>query len=434
MKSDLWQRRVGWLALVAVILFSGAVAQTRLLAADDAQDQSSPGSKADIDKKMKENLQLKTHEKEQRDVEAAKEKVRAQMEQTQQDMATAKEKARAQMEKAQQEMEKARAEYQKAFEQSLAPQIRYDFKQLQQKFPQFGGDSGKYWIGVECREASPELRAQLGLKDNEGLVVMHVAEDSPAAKAGIKQHDVIVAVGKGGTPHPLSNVADLIKVMDQSEGKDVVPLKIVRAGKEQTVDVTPAERPDVTARLLMQPGQGYLYSGNVMKAPPLPDNVSVTVTRQGDKPAKVVVSRGDDKWELTDGELDKLPEDLRPIVQGMLGGGPMTITIGPGGKTDAYNKMLQILTQPEKAPTWAAPQFPQPPQAGVAPQPPSKPYKAPAVDPEALMRRLDELDRRLDQLQQELRGPRDGRDPMPRMRPPRGEDSRDAEKLTPRDN
>jgi len=167
-----------------------------------------------------------------------------------------------------------------------------------------------------------------------------------------------------------------------------------------------------------------------------------------------MVSRGDEKWELTDGELDKLPEDLRPIVQGMLGGGPMTITIGPGGKVDAYNKALQLLMQPQKAPNWAvAPQGPQPPQAGAVPQAPAKPSKAPAVDPETLMRRLDELDQRLQQLQQELRGPRDGgRDATPRMRspgqaedegnapriprPPRPmrEDPRDSSTTSPRDN
>src|SRR5262249_13601414 len=121
-------------------------------------------------------------------------------------------------------------------------------------------------------------------------------------KAGIKQHDVIVAAGQGGTPHRLGSVADLIKGMDQSEGKDVVPLKIIRAGKEQTVDGAPAQRPEPTpARVFMQPGQGYLYAGN-MKAPLLPDNVSVTIMRQGNKPAKITVSRGDEKWELTDGE------------------------------------------------------------------------------------------------------------------------------------
>ena len=58
--------------------------------------------------------------------------------------------------------------------------------------------------------------------------------------------------------------------------------------------------------------------------PKLPENTSVVVTREGDKPAKIVVKQGEKKWEITEDEINKLPEALRPAVEQMLGLGPVS--------------------------------------------------------------------------------------------------------------
>lgn len=51
----------------------------------------------------------------------------------------------------------------------------------------------------------------------------------------------------------------------------------------------------------------------------LPENLTIVVTKQGSQPAKVAVSRGDAKWDVTEEQLDKLPDDVRPHVERMLG-------------------------------------------------------------------------------------------------------------------
>jgi hypothetical protein len=51
----------------------------------------------------------------------------------------------------------------------------------------------------------------------------------------------------------------------------------------------------------------------------LPKDLRVIITKEGDGPAKIKVRRGDDEWEVTDKELDKLPEDVRPHVKKFLG-------------------------------------------------------------------------------------------------------------------
>src|SRR5262249_41452294 len=63
----------------------------------------------------------------------------------------------------------------------------------------------------------------------------------------------------------------------------------------------------------------------------LPDNVTISIVRHGKDPANITVTRGDQKWDTTEKDLDKLPEDLRPHIQRMIGGlGPVQISMPRG--------------------------------------------------------------------------------------------------------
>ena len=219
------------------------------------------------------------------------------------------------------------------------------------------------------------------------------------------------------------------------------PLKLIRAGKEQVVQITPAERPKDPVQFLARPGMGMVF-GNVAPGP-LPDNVSVSVSRSGNKPAKISVSRGDEKWDITDQELNKLPDDLRPFVERMLGGGPMTIDVqGLPNKINAQGTIrlwpqLRIDGQvqgglPPSVTQYFTPTAPIQPGAAPAPTAMSAtPVQPPAADPRVhaflphaqaapldvsgdLIKRLDELDRQLQQLQDELRRVRDHEPNPPR--------------------
>ncbi len=125
-------------------------------------------------------------------------------------------------------------------------------------------EPGKYWIGVECREAPPELKSQLGLAEDEGLVVVHLTADGPAAKAGIKRHDIVVSAGDD----KLKRVPDLIKAVNAADGKEI-SLKVIRAGKEQTIAITPAERPKEDSQIIARPAQ-VLCSLAVVRLPNCP--------------------------------------------------------------------------------------------------------------------------------------------------------------------
>jgi membrane-associated protease RseP (regulator of RpoE activity) len=92
----------------------------------------------------------------------------------------------------------------------------------------------QYRIGVTLAEADDTLRSQLRLAAGEGLVVTEVVNDSPAAGAGIRPHDVLIKLdGKR-----LSTVEN-VNAQIQEIGERQVSLDYVRAGEERTCDVTP---------------------------------------------------------------------------------------------------------------------------------------------------------------------------------------------------
>ena len=55
-----------------------------------------------------------------------------------------------------------------------------------------GADSASAW---RRRTSRSQLRRAVGLPEREGLLVREVEDDSPAAKAGIAEGDLLVAIG-----------------------------------------------------------------------------------------------------------------------------------------------------------------------------------------------------------------------------------------------
>lgn len=89
-------------------------------------------------------------------------------------------------------------------------------------------------IGIEVDGVGDTLRAQLGLAEDEGVLVAGVGEGTPAAKAGLLKHDVIVAVNgqKVGNRWTLRRL-----VSEALEAKGEVELTRVRQAKRETVKV-----------------------------------------------------------------------------------------------------------------------------------------------------------------------------------------------------
>jgi membrane-associated protease RseP (regulator of RpoE activity) len=171
----------------------------------------------------------------------------------------------------------------------------------------------EYWLGLNTAPPSDMMRNRLKLSAGEGLVVEYVVVNSPAAKSGIKLHDVLVkADGK-----PLRAAGDLIDVIQKAKQQEI-HIDLIRGGKTEKVTVKPAKR-EVVVNVRLG-GFQAVPRHDIVARPDLtlPDDMTLTISKTGKKPAKITAEQGAQKWEATEGELEKLPDPVRAYVERML--------------------------------------------------------------------------------------------------------------------
>lgn len=93
------------------------------------------------------------------------------------------------------------------------------------------------YLGVVggTRPLPPVVAARLGR--SQGLEVVQLLDASPAARAGVRAGDTIVALDG----HPIGGVGDLQRLMDGSLVGRRVPLEVERAGRDLVLEVIPSE-------------------------------------------------------------------------------------------------------------------------------------------------------------------------------------------------
>lgn len=101
------------------------------------------------------------------------------------------------------------------------------------------------WLGVTIQPVTPELAKQFNLKEEKGVLIGDVIEDSPAEKAGLQRGDVIVEYDGKEVDEP----ASLRNMVANTPPNKEVAIKILREGKPKTVKATIAELPAEMQRL-----------------------------------------------------------------------------------------------------------------------------------------------------------------------------------------
>lgn len=283
-----------------------------------------------------------------------------------------------------------------------------------------------HWLGVYCLPVDGALRAQLNLKGEAGLVVETVMDDGPAAKAGIKQHDILLQFGN----EPLKGVGQLMEVVGK-QGEKETEVKLLRGGKEMTIKVTPAKRPETPGdALIFDPYASRTHSIPALPERPLKmqffhpgvvvgqatveasgeegkkvkeahivvesDGVLLKMRKQGDGPAKFLLKRGDEEWSVDENSLDKLPEELRPLVKkafmGAQGERPFTVQMMPLAQAPGANA-IPVAPLPAPAAVGAP---------GVAIVRPFTFPATPPHGPEAMLKQIEDMHRMLHELRHQV--------------------------------
>src|SRR5271168_3104012 len=93
------------------------------------------------------------------------------------------------------------------------------------------GKVSRGWLGVQIQEVTPAIAASLGLHGEQGALVAVVTPDSPGAKAGLKQGDVILSFDSNEVGH----LRDLPRLVAATAPDTGATMKVWRNG--QTIEL-----------------------------------------------------------------------------------------------------------------------------------------------------------------------------------------------------
>ena len=166
--------------------------------------------------------------------------------------------------------------------------------------PQVNRPAGA-WLGVLTKPVSETLRVHLDVK--EGVVLDYVAPDSPASKAGLRQHDIILTV----EGEPIGSQDDLRAAIQAHKPGDKVNLEVVVQGGKGEREVEMAARPQE------EPG---LPGGGGAERQQLPGLLFQNLPGLPGDLENLLPGGGEDLQRQLEGHMKRFEKQLREMEQG----------------------------------------------------------------------------------------------------------------------
>jgi len=171
-------------------------------------------------------------------------------------------------------------------------------------------------LGVTVAPAPAALAAQFGLEQGQGLVIVNVAPDSPAAKADLQRHDLLHKLDET----PITSPGELRQLLQQYAGREVT-LHIIRKAQPLALRINlPAAAPEPDARGLIR--ATFLGVATEALTPPLAEQLNIDFVPgvltiaviDGSPAAKAGVKRHDIIQKIDDQPIAH-PDELRQIIR-----------------------------------------------------------------------------------------------------------------------
>ncbi|WNG15357.1 Do family serine endopeptidase [Cystobacter fuscus] len=204
------------------------------------------------------------------------------------------------------------------------------------------------WLGVSVQDLTPELARALKVPQDKGAIVTGVQENTPSARAGLQQDDILTAVnGK-----PVDSAHALTRDIGFRPPDETVTLTVYRAGQPREVRVKLAERPDLEGFSTESPGDEReesgrrlgmrlqdvdprLVPGAIRGALIIEVDPGSPAERAGLQPGMVIVEAG--------GRPVNNPREFAQAVRGQSPGSVLLLRIQLG-----ESRLLRALTIPEE--------------------------------------------------------------------------------------
>lgn len=103
------------------------------------------------------------------------------------------------------------------------------------------------WFGLMGDNVDQYAAMALGLKEPGGLIVNKVISGGPAAKAGIREGDIVKSINSV----PLRDKHDYVNALRNQTAENAVKVEIIRNGKSQILNIKPTGFSDQAAHNLM---------------------------------------------------------------------------------------------------------------------------------------------------------------------------------------